>query len=618
MPLNGVRTGDGVHLVQLPSGLMTPARHPGTISGKSAVRQERVVYLRDYEALKFELTAILRGLRRYHGRLGGHEPEALRALFAQLAEDRFLLAVAGRFSRGKTSLMNAILGSDRLPVGVVPLTSVITMVDYGSDEKAVLHFHGTSLFMDIPLKELPSYITEIGNPGNHRGIEVAEVQLPAEFLRRGATFVDTPGLGSSILANTRTTESFLPRVDALILVSSHDSPLSEEEVAVLRASRATGHPAFVVLNKQDSVSEGGRRDAMGHAEAVLRALGEGEPVPLFSVSARDALAAKLAGDTAALAASGLPALESALVAFLVDRRRSVFLASICSRVAGLIDDTLPTDLRRELGEALDQLRARIDAAAPAPPVVPEPDSAALAALLPGCEVCQAIADAVFDTLTRYQGRLYADRGTQDDLARRGGLCRIHARQFEAVAAMREAAIAAGPLLHAQADALRRIAASGAPPVLQGEMVTDLLPSGTTCPICAEATRAEEARVRELAALVAAQGPDIVHTRSAPCVPHTARLVAAIADPLRASRVLVRQAALMERLADDTQRLALKFDALRRGTASREDVASAERAARVLLDHPSARYEPASPTLPAAARRPAAESRSKYAEKGKTP
>ncbi len=59
------------------------------------------------DALKFELAALLRGLRRHAAHAGVAEPEGLRALFARLAEDRFHLAVVGRFSRGKTSLMNA-------------------------------------------------------------------------------------------------------------------------------------------------------------------------------------------------------------------------------------------------------------------------------------------------------------------------------------------------------------------------------------------------------------------------------------------------------------------------------------------------------------------------------
>ncbi len=126
--------------------------------------RESCLDLAAYDALKFELATLLRGLRRHYAHSGVAEPEALRDLFARLAGDRFNLTVVGRFSRGKTSLMNAILGTDLLPVGVLPITSVITMVSYGSEPKAVLHYQGSSLFMDIPIAELAEHITERGNP----------------------------------------------------------------------------------------------------------------------------------------------------------------------------------------------------------------------------------------------------------------------------------------------------------------------------------------------------------------------------------------------------------------------------------------------------------------------
>jgi hypothetical protein len=110
--------------------------------------------LRACEALKFALADLLRAIS---GLVPPHDAAsraALRALFARLAEDRFEIALAGRFSRGKSSLMNAMLGMDRLPTGVVPLTSVITRVTYGSAAKVVLHYRGTSLFSDIPLAAL--------------------------------------------------------------------------------------------------------------------------------------------------------------------------------------------------------------------------------------------------------------------------------------------------------------------------------------------------------------------------------------------------------------------------------------------------------------------------------
>lgn len=372
--------------------------------------------LREYEDLKFELSAILRSVGRHMASQGRADAGGLRDLFGRLAEDRFNLTVVGRFSRGKTSLMNAILGMDRLPTGVVPLTSVVTLVAYGSEEKAVLHYQGTRLFMDVPLEQLIDYITERGNPGNRRGIRVAEVQLPAEFLRRGFTFVDTPGIGSSIVANTRTTESFLPEADALILVTSHDSPLAEEEAGLLARARIAGQRVFVVVNKQDTVDEAARAEGLAHVRDELARLGGEAPVAVFSVSSHDGLAAKQARDGAALEASGLPALETALVDFIINDRHRAFLRGMCDRIDALLAEPAPN----ELAGRLAALRARIETTPVRTTQPLAPPTAPLPALPPHCELCSHLIETVFQFFARYQSELYANRQTQEDLAAAAG------------------------------------------------------------------------------------------------------------------------------------------------------------------------------------------------------
>jgi small GTP-binding protein len=542
--------------------------------------------LASYDGLKFDLATVLRGLRQHYARPGVSEPAVLRDLFARLAEDRFNLAMVGRFSRGKTSLMNAILGADLLPVGVVPITSVITMVSYGSDPKAVLHYRGTSLFMDIPISDLPLYITERGNPGNRRGIRVAEVQVPAEFLRRGFTFVDTPGLGSAIIANTRTTEEFLPEADALILVSSHDSPLSEEEAAIIAAARAADRALFVVLNKQDLVDAPARADAVAHVAEIIREAGDGaRPAAVFSVSARAALVARMAGDVPQLEASGVPALEQALVAFLLNERQTHFIGGMCARIEPLL---ATPDVPPVLAGRLAEIRARMDLAGAShagASHVRVAERVQLAPLLPGCEVCRAISDAVFNAIAHDQAVLAVDRAAQADLARRGGFCRSHAAQFQKIAATRELGSALAPVLLAQAGALRCV-----DPGDPAAAVAALPADGASCSVCAVARQAEARTIGDLAALVARQGAEIVHDRSALCVPHLAPLLAAVGNIAQRRSLLARQAALMERLAEDAQRFALQQDAVRRDRSSREDLAAADRAAKVLLDHPTAQYD----------------------------
>jgi len=161
--------------------------------------------------------------------------------------------------------MNAVMGMDRLPTGVLPLTSVVTTVRYGDHECAVIRVRGASLAHEIPLGQLQEYVTERGNPGNRKQVVLAEVRLPAEVLRLGFRFIDTPGVGSAIAANTATTHEFLPEADAVIFVTSFESAMNEGELAFLRDVSRQVHKIFFVVNKRDLVSP-------EESEAVLAAV----------------------------------------------------------------------------------------------------------------------------------------------------------------------------------------------------------------------------------------------------------------------------------------------------------------------------------------------------------
>ncbi len=73
--------------------------------------------------------------------------------------------VAGEAKRGKSTLVNALLGRDLLPTGVVPLTAVVTSVRHGPAERLIVRFaDGTTSC--LPMECLPGLVTEQGNPGN--------------------------------------------------------------------------------------------------------------------------------------------------------------------------------------------------------------------------------------------------------------------------------------------------------------------------------------------------------------------------------------------------------------------------------------------------------------------
>ena len=428
--------------------------------------------LKTYEQIKFELAELIRS-----GQLIASEREQdsnrrydaerpWRALLTRLAEDRFTVVVAGRFSRGKSSLMNAVLGMDRLPTGIVPLTSVITYVRYGTSEKVLLNYEGTRLRGEATLQELPEYVTEKGNPGNMKKIHSAEIQLQAEILRRGFFFVDTPGLGSAIFENTKTTERFIPEIDVLILVTSYESPLSEDEMRFLHYALASVGAVFIVINKQDTVPPDSRAEIIQYVQKTAQSVLGNKAVPPFSVSARDGLAAKQAGDAGRLRDSGVLDFETELVEFLANNRAQMFLSSMCDRT--LVEmQTLLGPEADGLVPKLQALRQQID-----PNVPEEPgrlnqtsfESRAGAVLglenVGTCEVCKAVMGKTMKFLARYQYDLSTRPRSQEQHAKDGGFCPLHTWHYEQVASPRGVCTAYPALLNLMAEKLRDLATNG--------------------------------------------------------------------------------------------------------------------------------------------------------------
>ncbi|SNS19273.1 Dynamin family protein [Humidesulfovibrio mexicanus] len=543
--------------------------------------------LREYERAKFELAAILRTALPFAQAGPDGEEASFRELFARLAEDRFNLAVVGRFNRGKTSLMNAMLGTTRLPVGVVPLTSVITTMAYGSGEQVVIDYGRGRLPLRINIEELPAYVTQCGNPENARGVREARVQLPSEPLRLGFRLIDTPGLGSSVVANTRTTEAFLPEADALLLVTSFESPLSEEELRLLRAGPLTPGRAFLAVNKHDTVSAAERAEILAHIRDQL-AGAEVLPTPqIFSVSARQALEATARSDAAGWEASGLPALLANLERFMLEERRTAFLDRMCARIESLLAATpqAAPELRR-----LRELRRSLFTASTgdAPAAMSAVGSAAaLAPERPGwfaaCAVCQRVEREVFDFLCGFQNAIASNPDARADLAARGGLCDFHTWVYQAMASPQGTCLAYPEVLERLAAGLRTAATlpeEGAP---LSEAVERLRPREDACEVCRVQALAERAAVEELLAMIKTDDrfvPDV-------CMPHFQLVLRRLEDHHEAAhRLLLGQAGSLDRLAADMRRYALKVDGVRSALVSQEEDRAHMRGLMLLAGHPS--------------------------------
>lgn len=539
--------------------------------------------LKQYERAKFELAELLRSAAALDKKPSYEDEGRLRDLFARLAEDCFNLVVVGRFSRGKTSLMNAILGMDRLPVGIVPLTSVVTTVGYGTSEKAIIEFEGRRLPMEVPIDALPQYITQQHNPGNVRQVTMAEVKLPAEILRRGFYFVDTPGLGSPIAENTRTTEQFLPQADAFVVVTSYESLLSEDELRIVATASSSVRRVFVVVNKQDIVSHEERREALRYVNEQLRhVLGDNAP-RVFSVSSRDGLQAKRSSDTARLAASGILELENELVRFLLEEKSAQFLLRLCDRVADLIRDLSRFAGAAPLSEQIRALSKRVGESHPSAALRSEaPESEAAAGSLQRfrpCEICAHISRSCFDFLCKYQYELSVSSDAQKSLAQRGGLCGLHTWQYGSLASPYGICTSYPALLENLAQWFRGAAAS--PPASASSAMEELLPTEASCALCEVRAKAEAEAIARIADQFRREAQTALCSRSALCLDHLRLLIASLDDPAVIRELLAREAGILERLSEDMRRYATKHDGVRRFLASEEETHAGERALMVV-------------------------------------
>ncbi|MHB9842064.1 dynamin family protein [Paraburkholderia terrae] len=542
--------------------------------------------LKEYETIKFELAEQLRTLERLAGAGRTAIEDKIRALFARLAEDRFNLVVVGRFNRGKTSLMNALLGTDRLPTGILPLTSVITTVVYGNPERVLIRYEGRRTESEVSLSDLPDYITQQRNPGNVRRVEVAEVQLPQEILRRGFHFVDTPGLGSHIAENTQTTKRFLPQADAFVVVTSYESPVSEEELAVLRAASASFRRVFVVLNKHDTVSDGERESVQLYVREHLREVFGDHGPAVYSVSALDGIEARRSGDVAGLDASGIPALESALTEFMLDEKRTVFLLGMCERITDLAA-SLPDS--PELGAFLEsvstkeaQIGKRNRRQGNLPPVSFRP-----APRRPdNCEICRKIQTATFERLASYQHELATSFEVQKQHAQQRGLCRMHTRQYASLASPHDVCVGSAQLIEGFSAELAELARTIDRTDDRKPPPACLTVSRIHCALCLSAAHAEMQAVSALVHDLVAGGDGAVSHLSLICIPHIARVLPALREERLARAFLVHEAALLDRLAEDMRRYATKHDAIRRYLASQEEQDASETALAVLAGLPN--------------------------------
>lgn len=190
-------------------------------------------------------------------------------LLDRLEDSTFEVAVFGRVSSGKSSLLNHIAGQEVLPVGVTPITAVPARLTWGEEGQALIDL-AESGRQRVDVSEVARYGSEPENPGNIRHVTRIEVRLPSPRLRAGTTFIDTPGNGSLARAGSALTYAYLPRCDLGLVLIDASSAINDEDLTVIRLLLEAGSPVQVLLSKCDLLSAAERGRMLQYIEEQLR------------------------------------------------------------------------------------------------------------------------------------------------------------------------------------------------------------------------------------------------------------------------------------------------------------------------------------------------------------
>lgn len=330
-----------------------------------------------YRQTVMELTADLNQLKEYSKilNLKGNE-ESIEETLAKVANDSFDVAIIGEFKRGKSTLINAILGQEILPSDVLPTTATLNRVTYGIKPGVqVIYKDGTK--EEVEIDKLNDYVTKLSAESEQKAATVKEATIyyPTSYCKNNVDIIDTPGLNDDEHM-TQVTLSVLPQIDAAIFVIMAQAPFSEYERDFLENKMLTSDMGRVIfaVNCIDRCDEDdaeriiesiGKRINSYVLEKAKKVMGEdseeyavykrkiGTP-KVFGISAKQALKGKLKGDEELIVRSNYPAFEAELERLLTQERGAISLHVQVSKILTSITEIAKSIQIRENALRMDK------------------------------------------------------------------------------------------------------------------------------------------------------------------------------------------------------------------------------------------------------------------------
>lgn len=190
-------------------------------------------------------------------------------------EDSATVLFCGEFKRGKSSLVNAIIGAELCPTDTGIATSVITTIKYGAVKKAVRYYGNIldaanaispdsfkigespvpTLMESLKSEEIEWDDIQKYTMGDVLDIDntvLVELSYPCPFLKNGITIIDTPGIGGLDPRHAILTHMALPKADVIVFVTDPAEPLTDsEKTFYIEHIQPINKPCVLLVNKCD-------------------------------------------------------------------------------------------------------------------------------------------------------------------------------------------------------------------------------------------------------------------------------------------------------------------------------------------------------------------------------
>lgn len=280
---------------------------------------------------------------------------------ARLKSHVFSVGIMGEFKRGKSTVINALLGEKIAPADVVPASATLNRVTYGLTPKATILYkdgHRES----VPVDRIADYVTKITEESAATAalVEQAIVEYPCQFCKNNVEIIDTPGLNDDERMDA-ISEAVIPELDAVVMVLSADSPFSKSEAEFVRNKLMTSDVTrmIVLVNRIDtifdeddrirvlqSIKEKIIREILDRTEAIHGK--DSQPyqdtksklaeLQLYPISAIQALHGRIKNKPELVYQSGILAFEERLRKLLTQERGVLEIMRVSGVIARLLQE----------------------------------------------------------------------------------------------------------------------------------------------------------------------------------------------------------------------------------------------------------------------------------------